>query len=131
MILELNHGEIKVKQNSCENKAGALIYLEFKDTVITNFNTVKIFIEGQELIQVKPNMWKIDFSLLTYRESRIEVVVEGPIMKTYRTILIIEEYISFGRLDTDKFPQAFIDQNNKMKAMEERIKKLEIQKTII
>lgn len=131
MILELNQGGIRIKQNSCENKSGALIFLEFKDMIITNLNTIKVFIEGKELIQTKPNVFRIDFTLLRSAESRLEVVVEGPTMKIYQTNLVIEEYISFGKLETDRFPQAFIDLNNQIKLLNDRIKKLETTKSII
>jgi len=131
MILELNQGGIKIKQNSCENKNGAVIYLEFKDMIITNLDTIKVFIEGQELIQIKPNVFRIDFTLLRSTESKLEVVVQGTTMRVYQTNLVIEEYVSFGKLNTDMFPQAFIDLNNKIKILDERIKKLETTKTII
>ena len=132
MILELEKGKINVKKNSCENKSGALIYLEFKDNVITNLDTVKLFINGDPCIQISPNKWRLDFTLLSYVDSTVQVIVESiKGNKVYTSEIKIEQYISFGELSTDKFPQAFIDLNSKIKKLEERIKKIEKKKSII
>lgn len=132
MILELNKGKITVKKTSVENKSGAVIYLEFKDRVITNLDTVKLFINGTQVMNVCPNKWKIDFTLFSYVDSTVQVIVES--IKgnaVYSSEIKIEQYISFGKLPTDKFPQACLDHNNKIKALEKRIEKLEKTKTII
>lgn len=132
MVLELNNGTIKIVQDSCEKKEEALIYLRFKDSVISNKTQVKFFIDDKPITEIKSNIWKIDHSIHTGKENFVLIsITDNGISKMYKGNFIIQNYISFGVLGEYKVPQVLLDMNNKIALLEKRIKDLESKFTVI
>lgn len=132
MVLEMNNGEIKVKENSCELKNECYIYMQFKDIIISNKDIIKMYINDIQLEPVKPNIWKIPGVLMDQKEQKIIVLVlqSGGKTKTYQTLIEIKKYISFGKMKEHMFPQIILDQNKKIFQLENRIKEIEKKLTI-
>lgn len=132
MVLELNNGTIKIVQDSCEKKEEALIYLRFKDSVISNKTQVKFFIDDKPITEIKSNIWKIDHSIHTGKENFVLIsITDNGISKMYKGNFIIQNYVSFGVLGEYKVPQVLLDMNNKIALLEKRIKDLESKFTVI
>lgn len=132
MILEMDKGSIKVIQNSCEKTEEALIYLRFKDTILTNKDQVSFLINDVPLEQIKPNIWKMNHSIHNGREDKLVVVLKrGEYARIYQGIVIVKNYVSFGELGEFKLPQVILDLNEKIASLEKRIKLIESKSTVI
>ncbi|NCU41378.1 MAG: hypothetical protein EOM19_01475 [Candidatus Moranbacteria bacterium] len=132
MILELKNGNIKVLKNSCEKTDEALIYLEFKDIVLTSKHTISFLIDEKPLEQIRQNIWKMNHSVHTGKENKIVVIVKKDgFSKIYEGITVIKNYISFGELGQFKLPQVILDLNARIEELEKRIKKLENKFSVI
>lgn len=132
MILEMNNEQIIIKQNSVESMGNVVIYTKFLDVGVGSNDTIKIFIDGHELEQLSKTSWKFDCSLLTYQQSILKVTLKTSTeFKIYSKAINVEKYISFGKMEIEKLPQVYIDINNRLKLLEDRLKKLELTKTII
>jgi hypothetical protein len=126
MILQMEKGEIKIVQDSCENTESALIYLEFKDGIITNKSEVFVLIDDKPLTQIKSNIWRIDQTVLRGKENLVIVGLKNNgITKIYKSNFLLQSYISFGKLGVEKLPQVILDLNQKIEELENKIKKLE------
>jgi hypothetical protein len=132
MILEMNKGNIKILENSCERSEGCQIYLRFADRVITNKTEIKMYINDKQIEQIKPNIWNMDGSLHTGEESIVVVTVNNNgYSEIYQGVFVIKNYLSFGELGENKFPQVLLDMNKKIKTLEDRVKILESKSTVI
>ena len=132
MILKLKDGEVKVLENSCEQKNEAIIYLRFEDYILTNKDRVVMFIDDKPIEQLDRNVWKINHSIHVGNQNKVVV----GLVRDGKTILfkgnfIIKNYISFGPLGYDSFPQVLLDINKSINELEKRIKKLENINTVI
>jgi hypothetical protein len=133
MILEMNKGDILVKQSSLESVEHALIYLNFKDITINNTDRIELLINENRLENLKPNVFKLDFSLCSRGEKNVEVIVKrksGKII-AYSKIMEIKGYFCLDKMDEKKLEQVFLDQNKKIELLEKKIKDIENKINII
>jgi hypothetical protein len=132
MILEMDKGRVKVVQNSCEKTGEALIYLRFKDLVLSNKDKITFLINDVPLEQVKHNVWKINHSIHNGTEDKLVVIVKRNEYATiYEGVSIVKNYFSFGELGEFKLPQVILDLNERISQLEKRIKTIESKSTVI
>lgn len=126
MILVMSKEGIEIKQNSLENVNHMKIHLEFKDVNLTSKDFIQIFINNKPLEKVDKNTFRLNYPLYDDLEKELTVsLVNEKGLHTYKKMINLNRYVSFGNEHQDKLPQVYLDLINELKELEKRVKYLE------
>lgn len=133
MLLELNNGDIILKDNSIENLNSAKIYLNFKDLTLRHSDSVKLYFNEVEQFRVANETFRINATSLLGRKVNVSVVVyrQDSTTITYQKVMELEQYFSLGKQAYEKLPQVLIDINKRFEELSNRIKELEKESNVI
>lgn len=133
MLLELNNGDIILKDNSIENLNNAKIYLSFKDLTLRHSDSVKLYFNEVEQFRVANETFRINATSLLGRKVNVSVVVyrQDSTTITYQKVMELEQYFSLGKQAYEKLPQVLIDINKRFEELSNRIKELEKESNVI
>lgn len=132
MLLELQNGDVILKDNTVENLNGARIYLKFKDVSLTHTDAVKLYFNEKEQFRIANDVFRINPTSFTGRSINVKVVVyrNNNTTMVYQRLMQIEQYFSLGKQPYEKMPQILIDINKEIKRLEDKILDLEKHKNL-
>lgn len=133
MLLELQNGDVILKDNTVENLNGARIYLKFKDVSLKHTDAVKLYFNEKEQFRIANDVFRIDPTSFIGRSINVKVVVyrDNNTTVVYQRLMQIEQYFSLGKQPYEKMPQILIDINKEFLKLSDRITDLEKEKNVI
>lgn len=133
MLLELQNGDVILKDNTVENLNGARIYLKFKDVSLKHTDAVKLYFNEKEQFRIANDVFRIDPTSFIGRSINVKVVVyrDNNTTVVYQRLMQIEQYFSLGKQPYEKMPQILIDINKEILKLSDRITDLEKDKNVI
>lgn len=133
MLLELQNGDVILKDNTVENLNGARIYLKFKDVSLKHTDAVKLYFNEKEQFRIANDVFRIDPTSFIGRSINVKVVVyrDNNTTVVYQRLMQIEQYFSLGKQPYEKMPQILIDINKEILKLSDRIADLEKEKNVI
>lgn len=133
MLLELQNGDVILKDNTVENLNGARIYLKFKDVSLKHTDAVKLYFNEKEQFRIANDVFRINPTSFTGRSINVKVVVyrDNNTTVVYQRLMQIEQYFSLGKQPYEKMPQILIDINKEILKLSDRITDLEKDKNVI
>lgn len=133
MLLELQNGDVILKDNTVENLNGARIYLKFKDVSLKHTDAVKLYFNEKEQLRIANDVFRINPTSFTGRSINVKVVVyrDNNTTVVYKRLMQIEQYFSLGKQPYEKMPQILIDINKEILKLSDRITDLEKEKNVI
>lgn len=133
MLLELQNGDVILKDNTVENLNGARIYLKFKDVSLKHTDAVKLYFNEKEQFRIANDVFRINPTSFIGRSINVKVVVyrDNNTTVVYQRLMQIEQYFSLGKQPYEKMPQILIDINKEILKLSDRITDLEKDKNVI
>lgn len=133
MLLELQSGDVILKDNTVENLNGARIYLKFKDVSLKHTDAVKLYFNEKEQFRIANDVFRINPTSFIGRSINVKVVVyrDNNTTVVYQRLMQIEQYFSLGKQPYEKMPQILIDINKEILKLSDRITDLEKEKNVI
>lgn len=133
MLLELQNGDVILKDNTIENLNGARIYLKFKDVSLKHTDAVKLYFNEKEQFRIANDVFRINPTSFIGRSINVKVVVyrDNNTTVVYQRLMQIEQYFSLGKQPYEKMPQILIDINKEILKLSDRITDLEKEKNVI
>lgn len=133
MLLELQNGDVILKDNTVENLNGARIYLKFKDVSLKHTDAVKLYFNEKEQLRIANDVFRINPTSFIGRSVNVKVVVyrDNNTTVVYQRLMPIEQYFSLGKQPYEKMPQILIDINKEILKLSDRITDLEKEKNLI
>lgn len=133
MLLELQNGDVILKDNTVENLNGARIYLKFKDVSLKHTDAVKLYFNEKEQFRIANDVFRINPTSFTGRSINVKVVVyrDNNTTVVYQRLMQIEQYFSLGKQPYEKMPQILIDINKEILKLSDRITDLEKEKNVL
>lgn len=133
MLLELQNGDVILKDNTVENLNGARIYLKFKDVSLKHTDAVKLYFNEKEQFRIANDVFRINPTSFIGRSINVKVVVyrDNNTTVVYQRLMQIEQYFSLGKQPYEKMPQILIDINKEILKLSDRITDLEKEKNVI
>lgn len=133
MLLELQNGDVILKDNTVENLNGARIYLKFKDVSLKHTDAVKLYFNEKEQFRIANDVFRINPTSFIGRSINVKVVVyrDNNTTVVYQRLMQIEQYFSLGKQPYEKMPQILIDINKEILKLSDRITDLEKEKNVL